>query len=93
MAEADNKRIKKYQESVFGNMPGGQGPADKKFVTTSKTGIPITESQDIIQGNQPYATDLLLAPFQVVGNALMPGQPFGQKNQWLQNEEQKKINR
>ncbi len=91
MAEADNKRIKKYQESVFGNMPGGQGPADKKFTTTSETGIPITESQNIIQSNQKYATDLPLAPFQIIGNAIMPGQPFGKKNQWLQNEEQKKI--
>ena len=37
MAEADNKRIKKYQKSVFDNMPGGQGPADKKFTTTNRS--------------------------------------------------------
>ena len=91
MAEQDNKRINKYQKSVFDNMPKGDGPRDKKFTTTSETGIPITESQDIIQGNQAIATDLPLAPFQVIGNALMPGQPFGKKNRFLQNEEQKKI--
>ena len=45
-------RIKKYQESVFGDMPADQGPADKKFVTTSDTGIPMTEAQNIIAKNQ-----------------------------------------
>ena len=63
-------RIKTYQESVFGNMPSDQGPADKKFVTTSKSGIPMTEAQSIIAGNQKWATDLPLAPFQVLGNVL-----------------------
>ena len=47
-----NERIKTYQQSVFGNMPKDQGPADKKFVTTSKTGIPMTQAQDIIAKNQ-----------------------------------------
>ena len=84
-------RIKTYQESVYGNMPSDQGPADKKFVTTSDTGIPMTEAQSIIAGNQKWATDLPLAPFQVLGNAIMPGQPFGQSNPWLMSEEDKKI--
>ena len=84
-------RIKTYQESVFGNMPADQGPADKKFVTTSDTGIPMTEAQSIIAGNQKWATDLPLAPFQVLGNVVMPGQPFGQSNPWLMSEEDKKI--
>ena len=84
-------KIKTYQESVFGNMPSDQGPADKKFVTTSKSGIPMTESQSIIAGNQKWATDLPLAPFQMLGNAVMPGQPFGQSNPWLMSEEDKKI--
>jgi len=41
-------RIKTYQESVFGNMPSDQGPADKKFVTTSDTGIPMTELKALL---------------------------------------------
>jgi hypothetical protein len=85
-------KIKQYQQSVFDNMPADQGPTDKKFVTTSKTGIPITEAQDIIAKNQKYATDLPIAPFQWLGNKLLPfGDPFGKKNPWLMNEEQKKI--
>ena len=85
-------RIKKYQESVFGDMPADQGPADKKFVTTSDTGIPMTEAQNIIAKNQKWATDLPMAPFQWLGNKLIPfAEPFGQKNPWLMTEEQKKI--
>ena len=88
-------KIKAYQESVFGNMPSDQGPADKKFVTTSDTGIPMTEAQSIIAKNQKWATDLPLAPFQMIGNA--PFQvfgfdgPFGKSNPWLMSEEDKKI--
>ena len=83
--------IKQFQESVFNKMPADQGPADKKFVTQSDMGIPITKAQEIIQGNQPWATDLPLAPFQSLGNKLFPGQPFGKENRWLMNEEQKKL--
>ena len=86
-----NDRIKTYQQSVFGNMPKDQGPADKKFVTTSKTGIPMTEAQSIIAKNQKFATDLPLAPFQMLGNALLPGQPFGKNNPWLMSAEDKAI--
>ena len=86
-----NDRIKTYQQSVFGNMPKDQGPADKKFVTTSKTGIPMTEAQNIIAKNQKFATDLPLAPFQMLGNALLPGQPFGKNNPWLMSAEDKAI--
>ena len=84
-------RIKEYQKSVLDKLPEGVGPADKKFVDTSPTGIPITQAQKIIQGNQPYATDAPLAPFQELGNILLPGQPFGKENRWLMNAEQKKI--
>ena len=83
--------IKQFQESVFNKMPADQGPADKKFVAQSPMGIPITKAQEIIKGNQPWATDLPLAPFQALGNVLMPGQPFGKENRWLMNEEQKKL--
>jgi hypothetical protein len=84
--------IEKFQESVFDKMPEGQGPADKKFVTQSPMGIPITKAQEIIQGNQPWATDLPLSPFQRFGNLITPfGAPFGKENRWLMNEEQKKL--
>ena len=84
--------IEQFQESVFDKMPEGQGPADKKFVTQSPMGIPITKAQEIIQGNQPWATDLPLSPFQRFGNLITPfGAPFGKKNRWLMNEEQKKL--
>ena len=48
-------RIKKYQESVFENMPEGTGPADQEFITTSKTGIPITKAQEIIANRLVFA--------------------------------------
>ena len=83
--------IKKYQQSVFENMPEGTGPADKKFVTTSQTGIPITKAQEIAAKNQFLATDTPMAPFQKLGNLLLPGQPFGKSNPWLMSEEDKKI--
>ena len=83
--------IKKYQESVFDAMPEDAGPADKKFVTTSKTGIPITKAQEIAAKNQFLATDPPMAPFQKLGNLLLPGQPFGKSNPWLMSEEDKKI--
>ena len=83
--------IKKYQESVFENMPEDAGPADKKFVTTSQTGIPITKAQEIAAKNQFLATDTPMAPFQKLGNLLLPGQPFGKSNPWLMSEEDKKI--
>ena len=83
--------IKKYQESVFENMPEGTGPADQEFVTTSKTGIPITKAQEIAAKNQFLATDTPIAPFQKLGNLLLPGQPFGKSNPWLMSEEDKKI--
>ena len=100
---ADTDKIRQYQKSVFDKMPAGEGPADKKFVTTSKTGIPITKAQDIAARNQKWATDLPLLPFQVAGNILaepltlgFADNPFGKKNYWLNhgplaNEEQKKI--
>ena len=84
-------RIKQYQKSVFDTMPADQGPADKKFVDTSSTGIPITQAQKIIGQNQKWATDLPIAPFQKLGNMLLPGQPFGKSNPWLMSQEDKKI--
>ena len=78
--------IKQFQESVFNKMPKDQGPADKKFVAQSDMGIPITQAQEIIGKNQKWATDLPLAPFQSLGNKLLPGQPFGKENRWLMNE-------
>ena len=86
---ANEEIIKRYQESVFGDGP--TGAADETFTSVSEQGIPVTGAQDIIQRNQPYATDFPLAPFQKLGNVLMPGQPFGKENRWLMNAEQKKI--
>ena len=84
---ANEEIIKRYQESVFGGDP--TGAADETFTSVSETGIPVTQAQDIIQRNQPYATDAPLAPFQALGNVLLPGQPFGKKNRWLMNAEKK----
>jgi hypothetical protein len=86
---ANEEIIKRYQESVFGQGP--TGAEDETFIGVSEQGIPVTQAQDIIQRNQPYATDAPLAPFQALGNVLMPGQPFGKQNRWLMNAEQKKI--
>ena len=86
---ANEEIIKRYQESVFGQGP--TGAADETFTGVSEQGIPVTQAQDIIQRNQPYATDAPLAPFQALGNVLLPGQPFGKENRWLMNAEQKKI--
>jgi hypothetical protein len=86
---ANEEIIKRYQESVFGQGP--TGAEDETFTSVSEQGIPVTGAQDIIQRNQPYATDAPLAPFQALGNVLLPGQPFGKQNRWLMNAEQKKI--
>ena len=85
-------RIKQYQKSVFDTMPADQGPADKKFVDTSSTGIPITQAQKIIGQNQFLATDTLIAPLQKLGNMAIPfAAPFGKSNPWLMSQEDKKI--
>jgi len=84
--------IEQFQKSVFDKMPSDKGPEDKKFVTQSPMGIPITKAQDIIAKNQQWATDLPMSPFQRFGNLITPfGAPFGKKNRWLMNEEQKKL--
>ena len=67
---ANEEIIKRYQESVFGQGP--TGAEDETFTTVSEQGIPVTGAQDIIQRNQPYATDAPLAPFQKLGNVLLP---------------------
>ena len=69
---ANEEIIKRYQQSVFGQGP--TGAADETISTVSEQGIPDTQAQDIIQRNQPYATDAPLAPFQALGNVLLPGQ-------------------
>jgi hypothetical protein len=91
LTDQELRRIERYQQSVFDDMPEGVGPADKEFVSVSKTGIPITKTQEIVQGNQKWGNDAWVAPFQAIGNKLWPGQPFGGANTFIMNEEQKKI--
>ena len=89
---ANEEIIKRYQESVFGGGP--TGAADETFTSVSEQGIPVTQAQDIIQKNQPWATDLPVAPIHAIGNvipSIFGAKPFGKENRWLMNAEQKKI--
>ena len=63
---------------------------DKEFVSTTEGGVPVTKAEEIISSNRAFQkklTDPLLAPFQMIGNLVSPGQPFGQKNPYVATQE------
>ena len=63
---------------------------DKKFVSKTEGGVPQTKAEEIIGKNrktmEPIA-EAASAPFQILGNALLPGQPFGKDNPFVASQQ------
>ena len=64
---------------------------DKKFVSKTEGGVPQTKAEEIIAKNrktmEPIA-EAASAPFQILGNALLPGQPFGKDNPFVASQKE-----
>ena len=64
---------------------------DKKFVSKTEGGIPVTKAEEIIGKNrksmEPVA-EFLSAPFQMFGNLLAPGKPFGKSNPFVASQQE-----
>jgi hypothetical protein len=64
---------------------------DKKFVSKTEGGIPVTKAEEIIGKNrksmEPVA-EALSAPFQMLGNLLAPGKPFGKSNPFVASQQE-----
>ena len=70
---------------------------DKIYVDTTDGGVPVTKAEQIIRKNRDNMEPItagLAAPFQLLGNLVLPGKPFGKDNMFLQDQEtlnQRKI--
>jgi hypothetical protein len=64
---------------------------DKTFVSKTEGGVPQTKAEEIIAKNrktmEPIA-EAASAPFQILGNALLPGQPFGKDNPFVASQKE-----
>ena len=62
---------------------------DKKFVSKTEGGVPQTKAEEIIAKNrktmEPVA-EAFRAPFQLLGNLLAPGSPFGKDNPFISDQ-------
>ena len=62
---------------------------DKKFVSKTEGGVPLTKAEEIIGKNrktmEPVA-EAFSAPFQMLGNILLPGKPFGKSNPFVASQ-------
>jgi len=62
---------------------------DKKFVSKTEGGVPQTKAEEIIGKNrktmEPLA-EAFSAPFQMLGNILLPGKPFGKSNPFVASQ-------
>ena len=62
---------------------------DKKFVSKTEGGVPQTKAEEIIAKNrktmEPIA-EAASAPFQLLGNLLTPGSPFGKDNPFISDQ-------
>ena len=67
----------------------GLGAADTEIVSVSDQGVPQTKAEEIISrgriAQEPLA-EIASAPFQKLGNILLPGQPFGKDNPWIASQ-------
>ena len=65
---------------------------DKKFVSKTEGGVPQTKAEEIIAKNrktmEPVA-EAFQAPFQLLGNLLVPGSPFGKDNPFISSQAQR----
>jgi len=69
----------------------GLGAADTEIVSVSEQGVPQTKAEEIISSGrkaQEPIYEAMRAPFQKLGNILLPGQPFGKDNPWIATQEQ-----
>ena len=64
---------------------------DKKFVSKTEGGVPQTKAEEIIGKNrksmEPVA-EAFSAPFQMLGNLLLPGKPFGKSNPFVASQKE-----
>ena len=64
---------------------------DKTFVSKTEGGVPQTKAEEIIGKNrksmEPVA-EALSAPFQMLGNLLAPGKPFGKSNPFVASQQE-----
>ena len=86
MAEKD------FVTKSFEKAASGLDAADKKFVSKTEGGVPQTKAEEIVAKNtkeflEPYAEGLRAIP-QFIGNALLPGKPFGKDNPFIASQSQ-----
>jgi hypothetical protein len=64
---------------------------DKTFVSKTEGGVPQTKAEEIIGKNrksmEPVA-EAFSAPFQMLGNLLAPGKPFGKSNPFVASQQE-----
>ena len=83
---------KDFVTRSFEKAASGLDAKDKKFVSKTEGGVPQTKAEEIIAKNtkeflEPYAEGLRAIP-QFIGNALLPGQPFGKDNPFIASQAQ-----
>ena len=64
---------------------------DKTFVSKTEGGIPQTKAEEIIGKNRKSMEPIgkaFSAPFQILGNLLAPGKPFGKSNPFIASQQE-----
>jgi len=65
---------------------------DKKFVSKTEGGVPVTKAEEIIGKNNAQVFEKIAegasAPFQMLGNLLAPGKPFGKSNPFVASQQE-----
>ena len=64
---------------------------DKKFVSKTEGGVPQTKAEEIIGKNRKSMEPIgeaFSAPFQILGNLLAPGKPFGKSNPFVASQQE-----
>lgn len=88
MSNSSSKILKKEYESAASNL----NAKDTEFVSVTEGGVPQTKPEEISsRGRKLYEpiAEVLQAPFQILGNALLPGgAPFGKDNSLINTQVQ-----
>ena len=81
---------KNYQVKEFEESASKLGAKDKEFVSVTEGGVPQTKPEEISSKVRKFyqpAVQLVAAPFQALGNALIPGgAPFGKDNPMINSQ-------
>jgi len=81
---------KNYQVKEFEESASKLGAKDKEFVSVTEGGVPQTKPEEISSKVRKFyqpAVQLAAAPFQALGNALIPGgAPFGKDNPMINSQ-------